>query len=165
MIYFSFIEVINSIVASAGYGLSIGIFYTALSVSFSFLQFFISLPSIAYSRAKGSKKSFKTLVLKALKADRSSRGFLFDFIIVLVYGMGFHILLYVVCDGMIRLYPAVISIFFAIVFYRIFGVHSERIITCVLSFFLACLCAALTAVICFFIKLLDFFKKLEKKSN
>ena len=165
MIYFSFAEIINSVVISAGYGIIIGAFYTVLSVLFLFFHLFVSLPKIAYSCAKKKENPLKLIGCQRPIASRPSRGFIFDFTVVLIYGIGSCLLFYIACDGMIRLYPVIVSIFFAVVFYRIFGVLTERITSFVFSYFIGCLSVILSAAIYLVIKLVNSFKRMRKKTK
>lgn len=151
MSYAEFGEVLFSFFTSALFGATASFFYVFVQTFIYTVERFVYLPKrvLVCSESFASLKNVKlTDVSVSLKCAKVKL-FVSDFIYFVCYGIGLIFLLYLVCDGVFRLYPLITATSVSFILIKIFGKKLDSIIERILSVMYCCITALLAALALF----------------
>jgi hypothetical protein len=149
MDYVSFKEVLFSVVCSAAFGFAASFFYILLQTFIYTFERFIFLPKRIFisSSSVVALKNARLTDVSVASFGKNIKLFIADFIYVLLYGLSSIFLLYVTCDGVLRLYPLILSGAVNIFSIKFFGKRLQRLIERVISFVYLCITVLISAII------------------
>ena len=144
MDYVNFKEILFSLFASAVFGFLASLFYVILHSFIYSVERFILLPKriLVCSKSIAMLKSVKFTDRAVSARAEKLKQFAGDFLYVLFYGIGAILLLYLVCDGALRLYPLMVSLMISFFSVKLFSRRLERLIALVPN----AICLSLTVV-------------------
>ena len=110
MIYFTRLELLNSIFASVFFGVLFGLMYSTLNELFSFLtSLFRLLPGVINNSAYISRDGIKSLVMNKNNSVSPLIKTFLDFSYFLLFGLSLILVTYVTLDGVFRYYVPLIA--------------------------------------------------------
>lgn len=135
MMYPEMKEVLRGLLSVLLFGAIMGILRPLLERLIDFLLGLVNIPLAVVSNVK-SGGGIKALSRGAFKNTRGARwgAFWTDLIFVLSFGIGFILLLYVVCDGSFRLYVLLLSILSALASYVTVGRYAGILLGSILGY-------------------------------
>ena len=149
MKYFEFGEILYSVAASAAFGVIAALFYVILQTFIYTIEHFIFLPKRIFicSKSIAAIRSSRHVKPDASAVGHGLKLAVGDFLYVLFYGIGTVLLLYLVCDGELRLYPIVTSVLATLLSMKLFAKRLRRMIEWLLGALYSCITVAICAVI------------------
>ncbi len=137
MIYFSFSDIIKSIIAFLFLGVASGIFYYAF---YDFISFFLNLLKMPVKSISKFTKIHKTsLKTKQNKIINNINAQFYDFVFVFICGIIYIVLGYIFLDGCFRVYTLIVLFISYIISYKTIGKAVSNFISVILYRLLFCL--------------------------
>ena len=140
MKYFSLSEIFSSLFGAVSFGAAFGVILSALAIVFDNLTVIVKMPYRAFLIAdKHGRMALAKQVTNGGASDSKVLASVRDFLFTASFGISFIFLVYLVSDGIPRLYVLFFSVAASLAVYKLFGVHVRRVFKAVFLWFFSLL--------------------------